>query len=367
MALGRLRAHWWETELRESALIEIARLGGSDELGEAAAHELDDADRRLLTIAHHGADVLRGYAVPLVPAPYLMTMAARDVSLVGIGTDAHGFRRTIDDGAPLDREQWLSSTAHRVLVVGNSTSWGVGVRSDGAHTASALNARDGEFCAFNASVKGSNLVQQRLMVDAWLPEGGTAVVIGGVLDLIFALSWPRDDAHGALPFWNAGDGDLTRDSEWAFEPSHWPDDAAAHVMAHELHALGTLARARNAHVLYVLQPHLDFLDRDPLPDEARLAEAFTQELGAFRPLHASGVLRAHAASFTSWLSRACAAAGVQFLDANMADEMREPGVWFLDHIHLTDAGHGQLAALVERWLCEADTVQPPRERKSPAM
>lgn len=365
MALGRLRAHWWETALRESALAEISRLCGDREVHEETSFDLDDADRRLLTIARHGADVLRGYAVPLVPAPYLMTMAASNVALVGIRTDADGYRITMRGEAPLSRAQWLASSHPQVLVVGNSTSWGVGVQSDSAHVASRLNAH-GDLCAFNASVKGSNLVQQRLMVEACLPEGGTAVVVGGVLDLIFALSWPRDAAHGTLPFWNAGDGDLTRDAGWALEPNAWPEDPAALLMMRELQALGLLAESRNAHVLYVLQPHLDFLARAPEPAEARLAGAFVQELGAFRPLHASGVLRSHAAPFTRWLAQACTASGVQFVDANTADELAGGAISFLDHIHLTDAGHGRLASLVRRSLGDRVMSEHSREQQRPA-
>ncbi|HEY0931760.1 MAG TPA: GDSL-type esterase/lipase family protein [Gemmatimonas sp.] len=344
MALGRLRAHWWEAELREPALTEIARLCPGD-----AALELDDADRRLLTIARHGADVLRGYSVPLVSAPYIMTMTARDVVLPGLRTDAEGFRVTMQDGAPLRRDAWEATTRPQMLVVGNSSSWGVGVQDDASHVASMLNAR-GDVSAFNASVKGTNLVQQRLMVDRLLPTGGTAVIVGGVLDLIFALSWPRDDAHGALAFWNAGDADLTRDGEWALEPGAYGQDEACRMLTRELQALGAIACARDAQVLFVMQPHLDFVGRAPLPDEARLAEAFVQELGAFRPVHASGVLQRHAAAYSAWMADACANAGVQFVDTNTAPEFLEPGPWFLDHIHLTDAGHAQLAQTVRRSL-----------------
>lgn len=347
--LGALMEHWWDDAEREPRLAEIAAAVATwsdDERSAFMAGVLPPARR--LRIALEAPDVLRGLAVPLVAAPYWMTTAARGHATTGLTVDAHGFRVTHGpDGAPLAFEHWARHHGPRALVVGNSTAWGLGVSGDAQHCASALNQLPTAPLTFNAAVKGSNLVQQVALAEAYLPPGADLVIVGGVLDLLFALAWPRDDAHGPLPFWNATDGDLTIDHRlsggWHLLAGDYDDDPACQLLRDTVARAARLAAARGGRACFVLQPHLDFVKRAPTPAERATADALLAERPVFRPVHTSGVLRSHAAPFTDWLRAVCEQADVAWCDPNTAPAFQASDDLFVDHIHLRDEGHRRLA------------------------
>lgn len=352
LALERLRDRWWDDADRARAVADVAasvaRIGF-----DALPHFLRDstyAEARLLTIAMYGADVLEGLAVRLEAAPYSMTVAARRHAFGGIRIDADGYRMTIRGTTPVSRDAFELEPGRRVLIVGNSTSFGVGVSADHAHVASRLHAVCPAVTCFNASVKGSNLLQQATVADERLPVGADLVVIAGALDLVYALSWPRDAAHGALPFWNVGDPDLTAAPFAPIDPASYAADDAFTAMRRAITSLARTARSRGGRMLFVLQPHLDLSPKARTPREQALALASSTEIGAFKPVHAAAALATHAATFAPWLGQACIDAGADFLDANRSDRFLTDDDLFQDHIHLNDRGHQRMAELIAGWL-----------------
>jgi hypothetical protein len=367
LALERLRASWWDDTVRDATLAEIREETLRIGVDRLPPHLTDEGspEAMLLDIALHASNVLDGFAVRLEPAPYVMTVAARGHRGPRIGVDADGFRVTLADGAPLSRAGFEAWGGDRVLVVGNSTSFGVGASGDGAHVASALNLLRPDMRAFNASVKGSNLLQQAIVAEQRLPEGADLAIVAGALDLIYALSWPRDESHGALSFWAAGDADLTGDGPYTLKPGAYDGDAACEAMRRAIESMGRTVRARGGRALFLLQPHLDLAGKRVTPLELRLARALSTELGAFRPVHACGALQAHRALFPRWLAGVCAAAGIDFIDLNATVAITGDAFLFLDHIHVNDRGHRHMASAIATWAEGALFDAPPPRQEVP--
>lgn len=323
--------------------------------------------------------------------PNVMSIAQPGYRSSALNIDAFGFRVQFDDdGKEIDlsgaREHYQACT----LLLGNSTSFGVGLTSDRKALGHYFN-RPGSPC-INLSVRGATMQQEQTLYLTHrhlLPPVKHIVLVTGICDVTIATQ-PEDQWSEAVGGMHSSQvyfkqhyarieatGDLPHLAKrkfltWAEECyMKWPwlqrqfekrttaepqstftrpataaEFAVAlpkmlRLMENTLANWGDLAKARNIPVDVVLQPIIGWTNK---PLTAIEHECFEADLMRIPQLALYTNDATHALT-ASVMRRACLDHGLGFRDANLHfDNLESKDALFSDVCHLTDAGTSALAS-----------------------
>jgi hypothetical protein len=328
---------------------------------------LRDADQKLLEERYRLAPQLREYDrnEPHL-RPYLTFAARPGIRSPVFNTDAEGFRVSSSPLGPIDGARWLEHGAGG-LVLGGSFTFGHGATSDAATVPSRL-ATLVRPPQLNLGVCAGNSLQELIAALPFLESATTVVLCSGANSVLASLqSLGLNETFEPLFFESALAGlgtaplgqilQVVTGGQRPERPPPAPEipragrpdlparlDAALGRMVRHLRVL-SLARRPGARVLFCLQPFVASGRRDLAPEERELFALHARQQRAWGPIR--DFVAASWGRCADRMRDACAALDVRFLDLSAH---RFTGWSFLDLVHMTDHGYGQVAELIEEAL-----------------
>ncbi|HLO78443.1 MAG TPA: hypothetical protein VK196_18460 [Magnetospirillum sp.] len=318
------------------------------------------------------------------PLPFVMYGGAANISCPTFSTDAIGFRYSqAPDGTRFSPSDNTGGRGN-ALVTGGSTAFGIGSTSDGMTLASMLS--DGETNFLNlgrpAYVLQQNTVDY-LFLAGRLPPLRHIVLLAGINDVAAPrYSQVFSPHYGSFFGWN--DYLKTQGRVQAcFPEAYWPasirsqfhvadtadarpeDGGVVAVMAQMLRCWKMFAESQGTRVTFVLQPVSFWINRSPPSAEARLFEE-QKAVAEAGDLAIQEFIAKSYERFAIDVAQACAATGIEFIDANplVAAHPDANGFLFVDYCHLTDDGNRVLAEILAPRLglkppCRSTPSAPP--------
>lgn len=323
--------------------------------------------------------------------PLVMYFQAPNQSFDAVHTDPFGFRlSTGPAGESIGLDAALTGDIN--IVVGNSTSFGVGVSGDSHTMASQLSKYSGAPW-LNFSGRSFGMAQELALLNTFVGDFrklNRIVLFTGANDLVLhhrSTRYPR--YFGSFFYWRTffdamsatelspkrrwlkrllqpfyGERIAYRDIPMSRLPNAlihpparssaapWPGGESARdedeVAAHVLRLLATwkiLARGLGADLTFVLQPLARWVRKAPSPEEVRLFAELDAKKERFHRVLGDMIDRATYDRYAQALRAGCARMEIPFFDANAHFETGHDGQWvFADRIHLTDQGTQSLAS-----------------------
>lgn len=306
--------------------------------------------------------------------PYLMRFDRPNRTFPAVTTNSWGLRQTVGrDGNILPSDP---SAARNVgIVLGASAVFGVGATQDSRTLPSALNqCTDSTW--YNFGGRAINSTQELILFNLFLPRTAKKIVVfSGVnnltLSFVSSKSSPIYNAFFAQSQFEqsmsrpTGTGigvrralaQLTeevrlklgrtlvsaRDSKP--DPKQAYDNALA-CFERDLRALKALSDGLGANLHFALQPLATWIDKDLSDEERKIFHILDGLSPEWKTLSAglSGLKHRYADD----MQTICAQLGVPFFNLNVQPEFTRSEWYFVDRVHLTDAGYAMCAQLIKK-------------------
>jgi len=288
--------------------------------------------------------------------PYLMRRGKAGFCSVSLNSDAHGFRRGLDQSGVLSYDRWRTGSWQHGVVLGNSVAYGVGTSSDGKIIGNLLNQQESTLQRrwYTLALRASNMTQERLALEMWAPLDKQWVVwISGINELV-ALIVGEGVAERPSPF--------VGERAWcqAIDPSHVVSERhdslsqryhnALNSIERDLFLVAQQCRAVGAEFLFVLQPALSWIEKKLTSQEQSLVAAFDSAASPLQRAHSPEQLGDYKVRFRHDVEAICQRNDIAFKDANNEIDFCCDEWLFIDRTHLTDLGHQYLERMVLDWL-----------------
>ena len=279
--------------------------------------------------------------------PYLMYRPVPNYASDCVSFDDLGMRRSMKAGAPVVYEDFLSTPLRRGVVIGNSASAGVGVSGDAATLASVLNQRMPDTVWFNLSIGGHGLLQNAIALDLLAPDRFDYLVIcGGLIDYLAPLTAVAKTPH--FPAYIAPHQSEGH-SAYDIAANGWSERDLARTQRRAVEMMADRATRGGARTLFMLQPHLALTSKVLAPAECCMTAVY--ERTADRPVwKAHTKMAPYRQQIISEYAAVCAAAGIDFRNANDDPRFTAADWLYLDYIHVNDPGHVRMAGIVTDWI-----------------
>lgn len=335
--------------------------------------------------------------------PYLMYVQRPGYRSEVVNTDRFGLRLTVGpEGRSFALEDLEAGECD--LLVGGSTSFGVGASSDAATLASVLSQRTGRRW-LNLGGRAYSPLQELLLYMLHRPRLAPAariVLLSGLNAIVLhLLSTRKPDLVGGMFFWQQLEGGIREATltpgrrrlkamlgpwlggriDWArvplsriplallrlerrFDLPHLQPptlgeqvrarladrDGLVEGLARDLRHWRLLAADAGAELSYVLQPFFDWTGKQPSPEE----ELLFAELDRMPKNHILALKAGMDFDVYLWLAdrleTICRSEGIRFLDMNrLLGKRAARDDWlFVDRAHLTDLGNRRVAEILGR-------------------
>lgn len=326
-----------------------------------------NSEQQIVAVRNRGGILLERYDIDLFVHPNLGFSLARGHRSDFVNTDSEGFRLSDSPLGTVDSGSWLAAGGGG-LVIGNSTAFGMATSGDSGTVASRLAALTGGR-ELNLGLVAGNSLQELIAAQPFLRSASTVVVFSGANDYWSMLSTRTPDSLFGPVFFEGTIAALTRVPLFDLAglasgtPLHpdvaglprgevppEPDFADARPRVHTAarRQLGNLAAMTRlidhpTRLLFALQPFAAPTTR-AITDEEQANFDFQEPIFG-RPENSA--YEEHWGLYSSLVEAGCAELGVPFVNVS-AD--RFSGFCFADHLHLTDEGNRQAAAMIHQAL-----------------
>ena len=306
--------------------------------------------------------------------PYLMRFDRPNRSYPAVTTGKWGLRQTVGkDGQLLPTDP--SAVDNVGVVLGASAVFGVGATSDGKTLPSALN-QCSDTTWYNFGGRAINSTQELILLNLFLPKTVKKIVVfSGVnnltLSLISQTSSPVYNAFFAQSQFEqsmnrpTGTGiGLRRALTQLVEEvrlklgqtppaalQHKPDPQKAYANAivcfeRDLRALKALSDGLGAELNFALQPLATWIDKTLSVEERRIFDILDGLSPEWKTLSAGLSSLKH--RYADDVQTICNGLKVPFVNLNVQPELAGPEWYFVDRVHLTDAGNAVCAQLIKK-------------------
>jgi hypothetical protein len=305
--------------------------------------------------------------------PFLMFSQGGGVRSEVVNTDRYGFRWTVlPDGEVASLDSPPKGACG--LVIGGSTTFGVGASSDAGTVASAVAAATGRpwlNLGARAHCSTQELLSFLLHADLF-PPIDEIVFMSGINDLYLQYAANRfDEQLGAflysdqffaalekvrygplkrarLALSRLGRRQASASFEASMEQREDRRDRTLAILRRNLSHWAALAASRSARVTFALQPTAPWLGKKTSREEQVLFSARERQDPRYEAMVSRALSRENHAWYAEAIEEACRGVGFGFLDLNRAlrGAVRDEDWIFTDRAHLTDRGYAACAACI---------------------
>lgn len=306
--------------------------------------------------------------------PYLMRFDRPNRTFSAVSTNRWGLRHTVGrDGRTLPPDP--SSVDKVGVVLGASAVFGVGATADSKTLPSALNQCT-DTTWYNFGGRAINSTQEVILLNLFLPKTTKKIVVfSGVNNLTLSLlSLNSSPVYNAFFAQSQFEQSMNRPTGTgiglrravaqlieeirlklgrtpAANLEKRPDPKLAYSNAltcfeRDLRALKALSDGLGADLHFALQPLATWIDKDLSDPERRIFGILDGLSPEWKTL--SGGLVALRERYAQDVQSICMSLGVPFLNLNTQPDLAGPEWYFVDRVHLTDAGNALCAQLIKK-------------------